>query len=306
MGYPVACFLNRCVRFVFMDDVLQKHVRRVIIGCLIVLFGAGVLFYPYGAQIWNNYRNVLITQSYSDFVSTLTEKDLETYWNEARAYNKQHTVNVVEDAFAEDAEYVLSHPYDTMLNPNGDGIMGYIEIPCINVRLAIYHGLSASVLEHGVGHVEGTSLPIGGESTHACLAGHRGLPTGELFTRLNEVEVGDVFYLYVLDAVLTYKVDAVNVVEPEDTSLVQIEEGEDLVTLITCTPYSINTHRLLVRGHRIPTPVEEDIETTTSVATFMAEANWTLIIVGAGVLLVFIIILSLYLTDMSGKEDDED
>jgi sortase A len=291
------------------DDSVKTsngRLKHFIVGSLIVLIGFCILVYPYASQVWNNYRNVLITQSYSDVVASIPKKDIDVYWEEARAYNATHRVNVMTDVFDLEEEYILSHPYDTLLNPNGDEIMGYIEIPKINLRLAIYHGLGSESLERGIGHIEGTSLPVGGKNTHACLAGHRGLPTGELFTRLDEMELGDIFYLYVLDDILTYEVDNIAVVEPEDSSLTAIQEGRDLVTLITCTPYSINTHRLLVTGHRIPTPEQENIETTVSLATVINDLGWRLllIIIGASVVIVFG--LALILSKGSTDDDDDD
>ncbi len=153
---------------------------------------------------------------------------------------------------------MLPDNYEEVLNISGDGVMGYVEIPKINVYLPIYHGTGEDVLEKGAGHLEMTALPIGGENRHPVISAHRGLPSAELFTRLDEMETGDQFYIHVLDRTLAYEVDQIEVIEPEELSLLQPEEDKDLVTLLTCTPYAVNTHRLLVRGIRIP--YTEDLE----------------------------------------------
>lgn len=212
------------------------------------LAGAGILFYPTVSDLWNRYRSSLLITEYGKAVEGLTEDACEDLWADAVRYNEAHRVNAPAEVFGEN--YVLSHPYDSMLDPSGDGIMGSIEIPEIDVRLAIYHGIGADVLEKGCGHVEGTSLPIGGEGSHAALAAHRGLPSARLFTDLDQLETGDYFYLKILDRTLAYEVDQIKVVLPGDAGELAIIENGDYVTLITCTPYGVNTHRLLVRGVR--------------------------------------------------------
>lgn len=215
---------------------------------LAFLIGIVVLLYPTISDQWNRFRNRQLVTGYSKAVEQLSDSEYEEIWAEARAYNAAHKVNVISDVFGED--YILSHPYDTLLNPNGDEIMGSIEIPKINVVLAIYHGVGAAVLEQGCGHVEGTSLPVGGPGTHTVLAAHRGLPSAELFTDLDQLEIGDMFYLHVMGETLAYEVDQIETVLPHETEYLDIEEGEDYATLLTCTPYGVNTHRLLVRGRR--------------------------------------------------------
>ena len=162
--------------------------------------------------------------------------------------------------------------YWKVLNVEDNGVMGYLSIPKINIKLAIYHGTGDDVLQTGVGHLNGTKLPIGGESNHAVLAAHRGLPSARLFTDIDQMEAGDKFYIHVLGEVLAYEVDAINTVLPTDTSLLQIEEGKDYVTLVTCTPFGINTHRLLVRGHRVPYTPEQE---ATATAEKPAASSWT-------------------------------
>lgn len=225
---------------------------------LLFLVGAAILFYPTVSDLWNNYRNQQLISEYSEAVQDLKQEDFTRYWKEAREYNKQHRVNSIMDAFDEEKnDYVLTHPYDQLLNPMGNDIMGYLEIPKINVRLAIYHGIGAKALENGCGHIEGTSLPIGGKGNHTVLSAHRGLPSAKLFTDLDQLEKGDIFLIQILDKTLAYKVDKISVVLPNETEKLAIKEGKDLATLVTCTPYGVNSHRLLVRGHRTKYVAEE-------------------------------------------------
>ncbi len=216
------------------------------------LAGFFILMYPSFADAWNRHRNKLLAAEYEETVSEIQSDEIERIAGEAREYNRQHTVNEVQDIFENSEEYTLSHPYDSILNPNGDEVMGSIEIPKINVELAIYHGTGAEALSKGVGHIQGTSIPVGGENTHAVLAAHRGLANAKLFTDLDRMETGDIFFLHILGDTLAYQVDQINVVSPDDLTLIQIEPGRDLCTLLTCTPYGVNTHRLLVRGSRVP------------------------------------------------------
>ena len=192
-----------------------------------------------------------IIASYEDTLEETDDSDLEDILAEAREYNREHKRNYVKDAFTEGEGYILSEPYAHLLDPQGNGVMGYLEIPKIKETLAIYHGAGTEALENGAGHIEGTSLPVGGEGTHAVLAAHRGLPSAKLFTDIDRLEAGDMFYLHVLGETLAYQVDKILTVDPEDIDALRIEEGEDLVTLLTCTPYGVNTKRLLVRGHRV-------------------------------------------------------
>ena len=178
--------------------------------------------------------------------------------------------------------------YETLLNIDGNGIMGYVEIPSINCRLPVYHGTEEKTLQVGVGHIEWSSLPVGGESTHAVLSGHRGLPSARLFTDLNKLTEGDHFLLYVLSETLTYEVDQIRIVEPEDISDLLIQQGLDLCTLVTCTPYGINTHRLLIRGHRIENEV---VSTPKFVTSDAARINPKLVALALGVLNVSVILI---------------
>ncbi len=277
---------------------------------LLFMVGLGIYLYPTVSDLWNKYRNQQLINTYSESVGDLSEEKKAEIWAEAEAYNAQHTENVIVDAFNEDDEYVLSHPYDTLLDPNGDGLMGNIEIPKLNLNLAIYHGLGTDVLEKGIGHVEGTSLPIGGESTHAVLAGHRGLPTAKLFTDLDQMEVGDIFLIHVMDKTLAYEVDQIKTVLPEETEDLDIIPGEDHVTLVTCTPYGVNTHRLLIRGIR--TEYTEEMQEEQE-ALQSKEVNPLLLLVAGAVIFVVILLFILLITKRrdrkrlseEGKEDDK-
>ena len=225
----------------------MKSKKSTILLLLVFLIGLSLLLYPSFSNYWNSFHQSRAIASYSDAVSDLDEASYEQYLTEARKYNEEllTKTNRFQPTEEEHARY------EKLLDVTGTGIMGYIEIPSIDVSLPIYHGVEDTVLQIAAGHIEGSSLPVGGESTHCVLSGHRGLPSAKLFTDLDELTEGDIFIVHVLDEVLTYEVDQIHIVEPEDLDLLQIEEGQDLCTLVTCTPYGINTHRLLVRGHWI-------------------------------------------------------
>ncbi|MGE9860368.1 class C sortase [Lachnospiraceae bacterium SGI.256] len=214
---------------------------------LILLAGLSLLLYPSVSDYWNSFHQSRAIVQYAEQVSLLDEDQYEELWTSATDYN----ASLLERANS----YILSdtqkEQYEELLNVSGIGVMGYIEIPSIDCSLPIYHGTEESVLQTAIGHLEWTSLPVGGESTHCVLSGHRGLPSAKLFTNLDKLVEGDVFMLRILDEVLTYEVDQILIVEPQETAELQIVEGQDYCTLVTCTPYGINTHRLLVRGHRI-------------------------------------------------------
>ena len=227
---------------------MRKHTSTMIL-ILILVVGLSLMLYPSFSNWWNEAHQSRAIAAYSQEVSKLDENRYDELWQQAREYNRSLVGR--ENAYLLDDSQKAE--YERLLDVSGMGIMGYIEIPSINVSLPIYHGTEESVLQVAVGHLEWTSLPVGGESTHCVLSGHRGLPSAKLFTDLDRLVVGDRFRLGVLDQVLTYEVDQILIVEPQDTEALLIEEGKDLCTLVTCTPYSINTHRLLVRGHRVET-----------------------------------------------------
>lgn len=214
---------------------------------LILLVGLSLLLYPSVSDYWNSFHQSKAITEYAERVANLDEDQYAEIWDAAADYNAS-LQDLTNSYHLSDAQ---EETYKQLLNVSGDGVMGYIEIPSIQCSLPIYHGTAESVLQTAVGHLEWTSLPVGGESTHCVLSGHRGLPSAKLFTNLDKLEVGDVFLLRVLDEVLTYEVDQILIVEPQETAELQIVEGQDYCTLMTCTPYGINTHRLLVRGHRI-------------------------------------------------------
>ena len=216
---------------------MKKHGTTVLL-VLLLAAGLSLLLYPSVSDYWNSLHASRAVTGCAQDVQSLTDDAYDAMLQAAR-----------------ETSYFLSErqqaEYDSLLDVGGTGIMGYIEIPAINVSLPIYHGTEDPVLQVAVGHLEWTSLPVGGESTHCVLSGHRGLPSAKLFTDLDKLREGDTFLLRVLDEILTYEVDQILIVEPQDTAALEIAEGEDYCTLVTCTPYGINTHRLLVRGHRI-------------------------------------------------------
>ena len=225
---------------------MRKHLSTILL-ILIFLVGLSLLLYPTVSDYWNSLHQSRAIATYAEEVSGLDTGRYEQLWAEAVDYNR--TLRDRDNAFL--LSETQKAAYDGLLNVGGNGVMGYIEIPTIGVSLPIYHGTDEGVLQIAVGHIEWTSLPVGGESSHCVISGHRGLPSAKLFTNLDKLVVGDTFLFRVLDETLTYEVDQILIVEPQEVSALTIREGEDLCTLVTCTPYGINTHRLLVRGHRV-------------------------------------------------------
>ena len=239
---------------------MNKIVKMVCRTC-VYLIGFSVLLYPTVSKYVNTLHGTSVVNDYQQQISRTTEDQENQMLKDARAYNKRlissYGTESAGDPFAPGIKKE-NQEYESLLNLRDDGMMGYIEIPKIKALLPIYHGTSEEVLQSGVGHMEDTSLPVGGESTHAVLSGHRGLTTARLFTDLDQMEEGDVFYIKVLHETLAYQVDQILTVLPSETEALQVTAGADQVTLVTCTPYMINTHRLLVRGERIP--YEEAVE----------------------------------------------
>ncbi len=236
---------------------MKKKINRLTTFILIFIFLAGLslLLYPTVSDYWNSYTQSKTIASYVQNLNNIDTEKYDSIIKEAQKYNAslKNRVN----------SYLLSDQqqkeYTELLDITGDGVMGYVDIPSVDITLPIYHGTSEKVLQTTVGHLEWTSLPVGGEDTHCVISGHRGLPSAKLFTDLDKLSEGDVFMLRVLDEVLTYQVDQIRIVEPTDTNDLKLVSGEDLCTLFTCTPYGVNSHRLLVRGHRI-----ENIEQSQS------------------------------------------
>ena len=225
---------------------MKKHLSTIILVLVLVL-GLGIMLYPTVSDWWNSFHQTRAIASYSDTVATMDNEIYDQLWQEAEAYNAALAQKANPYFFTEEDQAL----YDSTLNVSGTGIMGYIDIPEIKCTLPIYHGTSDAVLQVGVGHIEGSSLPVGGEGTHCVLSGHSGLPSAVLFTHLEDLDIGDLFTLQIMDETLTYEVDRFNRVLPHEMDLLTIEEGKDSCTLVTCTPYGVNTHRLLVHAHRV-------------------------------------------------------
>lgn len=226
---------------------MKKGAFSTIILILVFLAGLSLLLYPTVSDYWNFLHQSRAITQYAEQVAELDNDVYEQLWADAHSYNQTllDKADRYEMTDEEQAEY------ESLLNVSGNGIIGYIEISKIGCSLPIYHGTDEAVLQIAVGHIEGSSLPVGGESTHTVLSGHRGLPSAKLFTDLDKLVTGDTFVLRILDETLTYEVDQILIVEPYEMNALEIEEGKDYCTLVTCTPYGINTHRLLVRGHRV-------------------------------------------------------
>lgn len=239
---------------------------------LLFAAGAGIFLYPavsnYLAE--KEQRNVIHT--YQAAVDGQKEEELKRAWKEAKLYNENLAGDPVHDPFVLGSGYALPENYDQVLNLNNDGVMGYVEIPKISVNIPIYHGTEEETLEKGAGHLEMTALPVGGKYRHSVISAHRGLPSAELFSRLDELELGDVFYIHVLTQTLAYEVDQIETILPEELGFLNPQKGKDLVTLLTCTPYAVNTHRLLVRGSRIP--YKEAAETVKKEEAEEKESLW--------------------------------
>ena len=231
------------------------------IALIIVFFvGVSVLLYPTVSDYWNSLHQSQAIATYADSVENMDEQDYEKLWDAAVSYNQKlfqsgHGLGLKDEEKEE---------YNELLDVSGTGIMSYIEIPKIKCSLPIYHGTDEGVLQIAVGHIEGSSLPVGGLNTHCVLSGHRGLPSAKLFSNLDKLEEGDIFMIRTLDQTLTYEVDQIRIVLPDEVEDLKIEEGKDLCTLVTCTPYRINTHRLLVRGHRVANQEEAEAVRVTA------------------------------------------
>ena len=240
----------------------QKYLRIVIAGILFLL-ALGLTLYPVVSNLYNQEHQSKIQTAYEEVLGQKDTAELERVREQAITYNAAITPGTMGEAYSPNAMLSASKDYVNQLDVNRNGIMGYVTIPKIQVDLPIYHGTESETLDRGVGHLLGSSLPVGGESTHAILSGHSGMASQKMFTDLEQLREGDVFYLYVLDEVLAYQVKAILTVQPHDTAFLGVVPGEDLCTLVTCTPTGVNTHRLLVRGTRIPyeeaVAVEEEI-----------------------------------------------
>lgn len=262
-----------------------------LVPLLFFTVGAGIFLYPAVSNYLAEVKQRDVITSYESKISDSSQAELDRLWEEAETYNENLAGDPVHDPFIMGSGYVLPDNYEEVLNVDGDGVMGYIEIPKIDVYLPVYHGTNEETLEKGAGHVEATALPIGGKNRHPVISAHRGLPSAELFTRLDEMEEGDEFYIHILNEVLAYEVDKITVIEPEELQALVPEEDKDLVTLLTCTPYAVNSHRLLVRGQRIP---YEEAQVQGPIITQNPWGSWVqeyknAVILGVAVLTVLII-----------------
>lgn len=270
---------------------MKKKLPTIII-CIMFLAGLSLLLYPFVSDTWNTYRQERLISNYDEQISEKEGEgkiDYESEWEKANAYNEALLPSILPDSFAvaaasdeEDEDY---KEYMSSLNLNGDGMMGYVEIPKLDVKVPVYHTTNEEVLEKAAGHLEGSSLPVGGESTHSVISAHRGLPSAKLFTDLDQMEEGDHFLISVLDETLCYEVDKIFVVEPDETDGLAVKEGEDYVTLLTCTPYGVNSHRLFVRGHRVPYEEAdmEEVPTGLLVGTSLHTSYLLWVLVGLAV-----------------------
>lgn len=276
---------------------MRRKISTVLFG-LLFLAGFGILSYPTIADQWNTYRQSRLISSYDEVISQMTEEDFTEAWAAAREYNQTFEKNsIMSDVFGiDEAEDIRSTGYWNVLNVGGDGIMGYITIPKIHIKLSIYHGTDEDVLQTGVGHLNGTKLPVGGEGNHSVLSAHRGLPSAKLFTDIDQLKGGDRFYLHILDEDMAYEVDRIlPMVDKDDYDALEealkTEAGQDYVTLFTCTPYGVNSHRLLVRGRRVP--YEGEIESTPVDSMVRAIQNYYMLylLLGLGVTALVILIM---------------
>ena len=272
---------------------MKKNLSTILL-VVVLLAGVGIMLYPSASDYWNSFHQSRAIASYAENVSHLTAVDYERLWLAAGQYNqtllkKANPFVVAEDDWAE---------YEALLNVAGDGIMGYIEIPKINCSLPIYHGTSEAVLQIAVGHIQGSSLPVGGESTHCVLSGHRGLPSAKLFTNLDQLDEGDTFMLRILNETLTYQVDQIHIVEPTQLDDLAISKGRDYCTLVTCTPYGVNSHRILCRGKRVENAAEA---VAVSITADALRIEPTLVAPVAAVPMLMVV-LSFLLRTPSGKK----
>lgn len=283
---------------------MKKKAGNLVIG-IIFLAGLSLLLYPFVANQWNNYRQKQLISGYEQVVSDKEAAegiDYDAERKKAEDYNEALLPCVLSDSFALAESSGVDPVYMNTLNIAGDEMMGSVEIPKINIKIPIYHTTEEDVLNKGAGHLEGSSLPVGGANTHAVISAHRGLPSASLFTDLDQMKVGDHFLLHVLDETLCYEVDKISVVKPEDTSALAVEDGQDLVTLLTCTPYGVNTERLLVRGHRVPYVEEEVKEEKTVLSGSSLHTNYLLwVFVGLSVTALFVFVLYLKETKLKRR-----
>lgn len=291
---------------------MKRKISSILFG-LLFLVGFGILVYPTVSNQWNTYRQSQLITSYEEVVQEMAEEDFTAEWELARNYNDaQEYEALYSEAFGSGDTNMKETEYWKVLNVSGDGVMGYLSIPKINIKLAIYHGTEETYLQTGVGHINGTNLPISGETNHSVLAAHRGLPSARLFTDIDQMQKGDMFYVHVLDETFAYQVDQIlDMVDKNDAEALEdalaCVEGEDYISLFTCTPYGVNSHRLIVRGTRVPYTGEEHVEVTAPEAVVQAVQNYYMIylILGLAVTLLVIVIMK-YAMNRKNRRENRD
>lgn len=289
----------------------KRRIKDLLFG-LLFLAGFAILAYPLVSNQWNTYRQSQLISSYETIVEEMTPEDFSEEWEKAKAFNNTIVKNdLYADVFGQGDGGLQDTEYWKILNLNNDGIMGYISIPKINIKLAIYHGTEETVLQTGVGHLNGSKLPIGGDNNHSILAAHRGLPSARLFTDIDQLERGDVFFIHMMDEVLAYQVDAIHdMVDKDDmdtlSELLSIKEGEDRITLFTCTPYGVNSHRLLVSGSRIEYNGEEDVVVSVPEAMLQSVQDYYMLylVLGLSITLLVILIMRFFFNSKRRKKDE--
>ena len=268
-----------------MKSYIKKHLSTVFFAAVLIV-GLCIFLYPSVSNYLNGLKQSKAIADYNTALDSMTPEDYSSFWQTAILYNEK-LVNGVMDFNLTDEEM---EEYNTILDPTGTGIIGYLEIENIGVNLPIYHGVEESVLSVGIGHLPGTSFPTGTASTHTVLSGHRGLPSAELLTNLDQMIEGDTFLLHIMDQVFAYEVDSINIVLPNETESLYVYDGEDYVTLVTCTPYGVNTHRLLVRGKRVDYNQEERLIITAD-ATMYSTLTVAIFIAVPILLVIFIVFM---------------
>ena len=274
-----------------------KEQKVNIILCLVILIGIGLISYPSVSDWWNSFHQTRAVASYAAAVSQMKTEDYDRLFAEADDYNRKLAGTGMKWSMTDEE----IQEYNSILDISENGIMGYIDIPRIRQTLPIYHGTDDAVLQIAIGHLAGTSLPVGGDSTHCVVSGHRGLPSARLFTDLDRLIVGDIWTMTVLNRTVTYEVDQIRIVEPEDLSELQIVQGSDYCTLLTCTPYGINTHRLLVRGHRIP-----NLDGDANVTADAMQVDQTLVAMVVAVIILLILVIILLIVSSKWYRDRRD
>ncbi len=256
----------------------KNTVRTTIVSVLLFVVGLSLVLYPSFADYINSLHQSRVISNYQSSVAAMSKEDYTEAWEAARQFNEDMQLRPIQTYLSEEE----NERYNSLLNVNGNGQMGYIEIPSINLKISIKHGTSDMVLQDSIGHIEWSSLPVGGEGSHCVLSGHRGLPSAKLFSNLDRMKEGDIFLLRIMDEVLTYRVYKIEEVLPDDVSQTLIVPGKDICTLLTCTPYGINTHRLLVHGYRIET-TEEVLQQSVAITSEMIQVEELIV---AGVIII--------------------